>query len=138
MYRSGSGFSIHVGAGSAGAPSTRYGGIVDRIDAFRSRHIHAVSTSTSSWPHQIGVAHSAGQPDHGDGPIGGPATAVRRPLVDDLDTVRVAGPGDVRADRRRRDRRRVVAVRCRAVDAVLDARRSLDTSGGTLPRTTNP
>lgn len=45
--------------------------MVDRIDAFESRHAHAVSVNDWTVLAQLGVAHSAGHPDHGATPTGG-------------------------------------------------------------------
>src|SRR5262245_57964926 len=47
----------------------RYTGIVERTEAFRSRHIHATSISSLNREFMLndGVDHSAGHPSHGDG-----------------------------------------------------------------------
>jgi hypothetical protein len=68
---SGSGFTSHS-AFKEGAAPTRYGGIVDSTDEFKSKHIQAVSVSVlSDEPDQFGVFHSAGHPDHADALIVG-------------------------------------------------------------------
>jgi hypothetical protein len=64
---SGSGF-VNQSAFNDGAAPTRYGGIVDITELFRSKHIQAVSVRVlSDVPDQFGVFHSAGQPDQADG-----------------------------------------------------------------------
>src|SRR4029077_5900567 len=66
-YRSGFGL-INQSEFSVGAAFTRYGGIVDRSDAFRSMHVHAVS-STGPLPVYQLAFQSAGQPLQADGTI---------------------------------------------------------------------
>src|SRR5215510_1331099 len=41
--------------------------MVDRIEAFRSTQVQAVSVSRAIAPFQLGVHHSLGQPDQGAG-----------------------------------------------------------------------
>ena len=106
---SGPGSSASPRSGCGAAP-TRYGGIVDSTDEFRSRHIQAVSVSVRQRrPVPVRGAHSAGQPDHGDGTI--VRRDPRRRGAGDLDAVRVTRAERRRADGRRWDRRRVVRVR---------------------------
>src|SRR5215218_6158235 len=85
---SGSGFAIHVVAGSTRPPRVRYTGIADSTEEFRSSAAQATSVSCSRvaplLPH-AGVAHWAGQPSHGEvttaairfctGPVGSSRTA---------------------------------------------------------------
>jgi hypothetical protein len=61
-FRSQSAFNV-------GDAPTRYGGIVDNTDVFKSRHVHAVPDSLFSWFPHAGVHHSAGQPLQADGTI---------------------------------------------------------------------
>ena len=97
-YCSGSGLLIQS-VGSPLAGSTRYGGMVASTDELRSRQDQAMSVRFCTRPHQFGGAHSAGQPDHGDGvnvdrghgppappsartrPWGSPGTAADGPTV---------------------------------------------------------
>lgn len=67
---SGSGFR-NQSADRVGAASTRYGGIVDNSDEFKSRHIQAVSVKSATRLFHDGGHQSAGQPDHADGIIRG-------------------------------------------------------------------
>src|SRR5262249_25475777 len=51
---------------------TRYGGIDASTEAFKSRHVHAVSVKRAKRePDQAGGHQSAGQPDQADGRIAG-------------------------------------------------------------------
>src|SRR4051812_39944719 len=104
VYTSGCGLAIHGNGSTMFVPCSRYGGIVDRIDAFKSIAPNTVDTRPmisarpTVEPH-AGVAHSTGHPDHactGGGPTLGYMTWVLPNPSDDVgptDCGGVFGPG---------------------------------------------
>src|SRR5215471_5255297 len=71
---SGFGFPSHI-AFKESAASTRYGGIVDRMLLFKSRHVQAVSVKTRRSVGLPGTCQPGGHPAHGCR-NGGPPTGV--------------------------------------------------------------